>query len=529
MSTTNIARLATTGSNVFTGELTGTTATFSGTIQGANTILSNGTEANLKFISDGTGGDQAAIYVQKGTGNGVVFAEENRDFIWRTGVAALTGGGGTQVMRLTNSGNLGIGNSGPQGLLQIGINALSNNSDASNAFNLKQTSTTAATGIYLERSGERRGYYMYIGGSLDSLTFQRNNVGTKADVMSLTRDGNVGIGTDSPNERLQVSGAISATGTATTAFASSTTMDYFSGGTRFISRGDNNSTRGQYTFKIESADGSLSINPLIISTTGVATFSSSVSANSLLVERTVSRNMLGISSISLPTSGDEEGVAVIKTNSSIWQLSTVGYAADSKGVRFYNNGGTGHTAFQVEQSGGTRFIINGVGNVGIGTDSPDVKLSISGTAGNVTTDIGNGNLLELYGGTISSANNGVGIRFTRAGSQMGFISAARENASDEAGFLSFASQTSTGTHPERMRITSTGTVQPGANGTQDLGTSSLRWATVFTSDLSLSNGIGDYTIVEGENDLFLYNNKQNKVYKFVIEEVNPSTATPKKS
>jgi hypothetical protein len=82
---------------------------------------------------------------------------------------------------------------------------------------------------------------------------------------------------------------------------------------------------------------------------------------------------------------------------------------------------------------------------------------------------------------------------------------------------------------ERMRITSGGTVQPGANGTQDLGTSSLRWATVFTSDLSLSNGIGDYTIVEGENDLFLYNNKQNKVYKFVIEEVDPSIATPKKS
>ncbi len=82
---------------------------------------------------------------------------------------------------------------------------------------------------------------------------------------------------------------------------------------------------------------------------------------------------------------------------------------------------------------------------------------------------------------------------------------------------------------ERMRITSTGTVQPGANGTQDLGTSSLRWATVFTSDLSLSNGIGDYTIVEGEHDLFLYNNKNNKVYKFLVEEVDPSTATPKKS
>jgi hypothetical protein len=51
---------------------------------------------------------------------------------------------------------------------------------------------------------------------------------------------------------------------------------------------------------------------------------------------------------------------------------------------------------------------------------------------------------------------------------------------------------------------------------------------VFTSDLSLSNGIGDYTIVEGENDLFLYNNKQNKVYKFMLQEVNPNDATPKR-
>jgi hypothetical protein len=81
----------------------------------------------------------------------------------------------------------------------------------------------------------------------------------------------------------------------------------------------------------------------------------------------------------------------------------------------------------------------------------------------------------------------------------------------------------------KMTITSGGTLQPAVNGTQDLGTSSLRWATVYTSDLSLSNGIGDYTIVEGENDLFLYNNKQNKVYKFVLAEVDAADATPKKS
>jgi hypothetical protein len=74
-----------------------------------------------------------------------------------------------------------------------------------------------------------------------------------------------------------------------------------------------------------------------------------------------------------------------------------------------------------------------------------------------------------------------------------------------------------------------GNVTPDGNGTRDLGSSSARWSTVYTSDLSLNNGIGDWTIVEGEDDLFLYNNKKGKVYKFALTEVDPNVATPKKS
>ena len=73
----------------------------------------------------------------------------------------------------------------------------------------------------------------------------------------------------------------------------------------------------------------------------------------------------------------------------------------------------------------------------------------------------------------------------------------------------------------------TGQHNPGASNTYDLGTTALRWRNIYTNDLNLSNGIGDYTIVEGEQDLFLYNNKQNKVYKFALIEVDPESATPK--
>lgn len=86
-----------------------------------------------------------------------------------------------------------------------------------------------------------------------------------------------------------------------------------------------------------------------------------------------------------------------------------------------------------------------------------------------------------------------------------------------------------GSQTTAMTIGTTGTITPGTTGTQDLGSSTLRWGTVYTSDLSLNNGIGDWTIVEGEDDLFLYNNKKNKVYKFALTEVDPSVATPKMS
>lgn len=74
-----------------------------------------------------------------------------------------------------------------------------------------------------------------------------------------------------------------------------------------------------------------------------------------------------------------------------------------------------------------------------------------------------------------------------------------------------------------------GTIAPDGTGVHNLGDASNRWNTVYTSDLSLSNEYGDWTIVEGSDDLFLYNNKRDKVYKFKLEEVNKNEAPPKKS
>ena len=77
-------------------------------------------------------------------------------------------------------------------------------------------------------------------------------------------------------------------------------------------------------------------------------------------------------------------------------------------------------------------------------------------------------------------------------------------------------------------MTVNGILQPNTTATYTLGTSSLRWSTIYTNDLSLKNEYGDYTIVEGEENLYLYNNKSGKVFTFNLTEVDPTTAPPKK-
>ena len=68
-----------------------------------------------------------------------------------------------------------------------------------------------------------------------------------------------------------------------------------------------------------------------------------------------------------------------------------------------------------------------------------------------------------------------------------------------------------------------------ANGTYDLGSHTLRWANIWTSDIELSNEgsegnevdgtTGNWSIQEGEDDLYLLNRKNGKKYRFKLEEV----------
>jgi hypothetical protein len=95
--------------------------------------------------------------------------------------------------------------------------------------------------------------------------------------------------------------------------------------------------------------------------------------------------------------------------------------------------------------------------------------------------------------------------------------------------LQFWTSNTTQTVTHRMSITKDGHVIPALDNSYDLGETGTRWRNIYTNDLNLSNKgstnsvdntWGDYTIQEGESDLFIINNRSGKKYKFNLTEVN---------
>ena len=94
----------------------------------------------------------------------------------------------------------------------------------------------------------------------------------------------------------------------------------------------------------------------------------------------------------------------------------------------------------------------------------------------------------------------------------------------DAGDLTLANGGST-----RLRIDSNGHTLPHVDNTHNLGAPTNRWANIYSADLQLSNEgavnevdgtWGQYTIQEGQDDLFLINRRSGKKYKFMLQEVN---------
>ena len=157
------------------------------------------------------------------------------------------------------------------------------------------------------------------------------------------------------------------------------------------------------------------------------------------------------------------------------------------------------------------------GNIGIGGTLTYEDVTNVDSIGIITA---RGGIQIGAGGTIGSSGGGI-VTFFGDGSQLtGIDATALKDGSGNVIVQASASAVS---------VTAGKHLNPATTNTTDLGTSSLRWRNLYTQDLQLSNESigkndvdgtwGDWTLQEGENDIFMINNRNGKKYKINLTEV----------
>ena len=169
------------------------------------------------------------------------------------------------------------------------------------------------------------------------------------------------------------------------------------------------------------------------------------------------------------------------------------------------------------------------------------------TAFTLSSDVPDANTLMV---AVDGVFQRAPIHYTASGNTITFTSAPPSSSNVHVRHLGFRTTQSITALPANTTITQptlesptvnatisitsgarvSGNVIPSANTIYDLGSASLRWANIYTGDLHLSNEgrtagnlvdgtKGNWTVQEGETDLYLINNRTGKKYRFAIEEV----------
>jgi hypothetical protein len=440
MSTTNIARLATTGSNTFTSNQI---------VSGSVTSVGTGTSASVRVNNTtSTTGRDWHLY-SLNNGNFGLYNNTNEAYSYQITPA------GDVTFNLSLTAQSGV----------------FEKPFATNGTSLIVRQTTAGG-----NGNQDIGLLVDIQGASDLdriANFRYYNGSTYTSRFSVLRDGKVGVGYLTPTVALQVSGTI-ASGDGDNGWG----RFLYDSGTVKIQASKNGTDAIGLSFFTQASGGAFAER---LSVSGAGTLQ-------------VKPNTIGTSDLN-------DRSIVIGSRPSSSTLASLGF----------DTGGTYRGSFDFNSSGGELSYWNH-----------------NGTSWNERwrTPIGGG--ISIYG-ALTLTEPGVSsfsISYSSGKTQFGMDSAG----TDGFYFRSYSS----GGYADRFIIKSSGEVNvrgailPTADATYNLGSTSLRWNNLYTTDLHLSNEgkqnvvdgtWGDWTLQEGENDIYMLNNRSGEKFKIILEKI----------
>jgi hypothetical protein len=359
----------------------------------AGTAASNvGAYNGIRFYN-GDGFKMAMSHITEASGSGYLQFGTN----W----AADTG----DVMAIHSSGNVGIGTTSPSAALNIVNAGLSTQFRVSNTESDATTKYGAIvgshytnaeepiTGMLMTSSSSVTGGTVSIGGGISSTnavnnilfyTAANNTTLTGSEAMRIDSSGRVGIGTTSPEGTLHVENASNNSLIMDAPANRYNSIGFQTAGVDkwWLGRADSDLIAGD-AFFIGIDNGNLSdaggfSSKLVIDTSGNVGIGTSSPSEKLEISGA------GNQRLQITETGSSAEIQLVQTNFGFGGLSAI------------SPSGNNEIVFNVTASGTTSEImrLDSSGNVGIGTDSPSVKLDVrsSGTSAETVAQFGNNNI-----------------------------------------------------------------------------------------------------------------------------------------
>ena len=320
---------------------------------GAKLDIGGASGEMIRLVDSSTTGNPFISFFQTSTRRAYIQYVDSGDNLTLAseygGIVLMTGTGGTETekMRITSAGDVGIGTNSPSEKLDVSGDIIMTDAITSQA-NLKSLGGTIVS------HDLNTGDYTFANSAIVSNPVASTTIFNTggSESMRIDADGNLGIGTDSPDQKLVISGSNNVySKIATSATNSTLGINLVNDARSWIVR-----VNGDDSDKFQITDASADAQRVTIDTSGNVGIGTTTPGHKLDVNGSLHSTYLNIADAIYHEGDTDTYIQFISSNTIRWV------------------------------TGGTeRIRLNSSGNVGIGTDNPGFTLDITGT-GRATTD-----------------------------------------------------------------------------------------------------------------------------------------------